>query len=98
LAGLAAPLLLWQLPWRLGASSTALRPIDHIAGIGCPVFVIGGADDRYTPAGETRQMFAAAADPKELWLIAGVDHVDFLQAAGDEYRQRILSFLVRTLN
>src|SRR5437868_10253994 len=37
LSGLAAPLLLWQLTWRLGASSTDLRPVDHIAALGCPV-------------------------------------------------------------
>jgi uncharacterized protein len=87
------PLLLTQLEPRLGISPAALRPIDHISQVRCPVFVISGtADDRTTPA-QTRALFAKAPDPKRLWLVPGAAHVDLDRFAGAEYERRILGFL-----
>jgi hypothetical protein len=31
---------------------------------------------------ETQLLFAAARDPKELWLVPDAEHVDFLRVAG----------------
>ena len=88
-----APLLLWQLPARIGATRDQLRPIDHMPLVRCPVLVIGGAADRHTTEADTQRLFAAAPEPKALWLLPGVAHVDFLDAAGPEYRDRVLRFL-----
>jgi fermentation-respiration switch protein FrsA (DUF1100 family) len=41
---------------------------------------------------DTRQLFAAAREPKELWTVEGAAHVDLFEFAGDAYRQRILAF------
>jgi len=87
------PLLLWQLKPRLGVWPSQLRPVDHIRLLRCPVFVIGGVEDRHTTAADTRLLFEAAPEPKQLWLIPRVAHVDFFDAAPDEYRQRVLQFL-----
>jgi hypothetical protein len=37
-----APLLLVQLRPRLGVAAVDLRPVEHIARLGCPVLVVGG--------------------------------------------------------
>src|SRR5262245_8964633 len=50
---LAAPFLLAQLRPRLQVTESDLRPIDHIANLGCPVLVVGGKDDRHTTADDT---------------------------------------------
>ena len=92
-----APLLLWPLRWRLGVAADQLRPIDHIADVSAPVFVIGGAADRHTTIEDTRALFEAAREPKHLWVIPGAAHVDFMEAAGDEYRRRVLAFLAAAL-
>ena len=89
----AAPLLLGQLSMRLGISATDLRPIDHIARLGCPIFIMSGEKDRNTTAADTRAMFASAAVPKQLWLIPNVGHVDLHKAARQEYESRVLAFL-----
>jgi pimeloyl-ACP methyl ester carboxylesterase len=68
-----------------------------VAQLACPVFVIGGADDRHTPADETRAIFAAAHEPKQLWLVDGAAHVDLHGAAGTEYETRIARFLAMHL-
>lgn len=88
-----APLLLMQLPWRTGVSVDQLRPIDAMASLDCPVFVIGGALDRHTPPEETRRIFAAAHGSKQLWLVDGAAHVDLHEAARAEYEQRVAAFL-----
>jgi alpha-beta hydrolase superfamily lysophospholipase len=90
---MAAPLLLLQLRPRLGITSDDLKPVDHIAQIGCPVLVASGTADRHTTMEDTRVLFEAAREPKELWWVEGATHVDLLEFAGDRYRQRILAFL-----
>src|SRR5436190_14291793 len=95
LGRVAAPMLLLQLQPRLGVPPSAVKPVDHIAELGCPLLIVAGSDDRHTTVGDTQILFAAAREPKDLWLIQGAAHVDFLDFAGDVYRQRILAFLAR---
>jgi pimeloyl-ACP methyl ester carboxylesterase len=88
-----APLLLRQLHRRLGLAPSDLRPIDHIADIHCPVFVMGGENDRNTTPLDTRLLFARANEPKQLWLVPKTGHVDLHKAATKEYESRVLAFL-----
>jgi fermentation-respiration switch protein FrsA (DUF1100 family) len=92
---LLTPLLLWQLWPRLGLSANALRPIDHIAQVREPVFVVSGDADPHTTADDSRAMFRAANEPKEFWLVPGAAHEDLHAVAGAEYEERILVFLRR---
>ena len=96
-ARLLTPLLLVQLPWRLGATADQLRPVDRIAHVRCPVLVIGGTEDRHTTESDTRRLYAAARDPKELWLVPGAAHVDYFETVGPAYRARVLAFLESAL-
>jgi len=77
---------------RTGLSPQNLRPIDHIAYLRAPLFLIGGGADRYTPPAESRAMFAAAEEPKTFWLVPGAGHVDLQRFTPVEYRRRILAF------
>lgn len=87
------PLLLAQLKPRIGVGAEILRPIDHAANIACPLLVISGTKDRYTTVGDTRALFAAAHEPKQLWLVDGAGHVDLCRFGGAEYRRRVLEFM-----
>jgi uncharacterized protein len=91
-----SPLLLVQLRPRLGVWPSDLRPIDRIALLQCPVLIIGGIVDQHTTADDTRRLYAAAREPKELWLLPGAAHVDYLRASRD-YERRVLAFLDRAL-
>lgn len=93
LSWIPASLLLVQLEPRLGVSSDTLRPIDHMADVGCPVCVVSGTDDLHTTEAETRAMFSAAAAPKQLWLVDGASHEDLLQNDPGGYRQQVVGFL-----
>jgi alpha-beta hydrolase superfamily lysophospholipase len=92
-----APLLLVQLRPRLGVWPSDLRPVDHVALLRCPIFVIAGVADQHTTESDTQRLYAAARQPKELWLIPGARHVDFLHATGEEYKQRVLAFFEAAL-
>ena len=93
LSPIATRLLLWQLKPRLGISPTQLRPIDHIADIGCPVLIMGGKQDKHTSTTETTRLYQAALEPKRLALIDGAAHVDLCRFDSKLYADLVLSFL-----
>jgi fermentation-respiration switch protein FrsA (DUF1100 family) len=93
LADLVAPVLALQLPLRLGIAAQDLRPIDHIAQLGCPVLLLGGGADEHTPPAETRALFEAALEPKQLVLFEGAAHTDLYQADRELYERTVLTFL-----
>lgn len=88
-----APLLLVQLPLRLGLSPDELRPVDAVAQVGAPLLVAAGTDDRHTPWAETERLFAAARAPKTLWAVPGAAHVDLHAFDPVAYEARLLPWL-----
>lgn len=91
------PLLLGELWLRLGISPADLRPIDHIALVGCPILVAGGELDQHTTLSETRALFAAAVEPKKLVVFQGAGHSDLLAHNPEQYKREVLSFLATHL-
>ena len=98
LGKLATPLLTCQLKPRLGIDPDDLKPIQHAGKITVPKFFIAGTADRDTTMAESQALFAAAAGPKQLWLLDGAAHVDMHAFAGVEYERRVLDFLAQSLN
>jgi pimeloyl-ACP methyl ester carboxylesterase len=96
-AHLLAPLLLLQIQPRLGIARQELRPVEGVRRIGAPILVVGGGVDEHTTLENTRALFAAAPEPKDLWIVVGEGHVDFLQARPAAYQRRVVGFLRRFL-
>ncbi|WP_425397805.1 alpha/beta hydrolase [Aeoliella sp.] len=88
-----APALLVQLEPRLGISTSDLRPIDHIATVGCPVLVAAGDQDRHTTLAETERLHAEASAPKQLVIFGGAGHNDLLKHDAAQYKDEIVGFL-----
>ena len=91
------PLLSWQFKPRLGIDADLLRPIDHIGKISAPKLLIVAAEDQHTTLDESRRMFEAASEPKELWVVNGAKHVDLYPVAKKEYEQHVLGFFGKYL-
>lgn len=91
------PVLLHTLAWRAGVDATMLRPIEHIGAVDAPKLLIVGSDDEHTRLDESLAMYAAAAQPKALWVVQGARHVDLYAYAGNAYRQRVGAFLAERL-
>ena len=80
----------------VGADVTKARPLDAIARISPrPILLIHSADDENatTPLEGAQKLFAAAGDPKELWVAPRGGHVGAINAFPDEYRARVVAFL-----
>lgn len=92
-----APLLLWQLPARLGVRPEQIHPIESLALLHAPVLVAGGSRDRNTRREETERIFAAANPPKELWIVEGAQHQDLYAFDRAAYEAKVLPFLQRYL-
>jgi dipeptidyl aminopeptidase/acylaminoacyl peptidase len=94
--------LLSQLPvyWALRASAQTydMLPKDVIGQIAPrAVFIIGGERDTAVPKYMAQQLFAAAGEPKELWIVPGARHVDYIGHAPREYPRRVIEFFRRRL-
>lgn len=91
------PVLTWQMKLRSGITAQDLRPIDHVSTLRIPKLIIAGSEDRHTTLAESRELFRAAAEPKELWVVNGAKHQDLHAFANAEYEQRLLAFFASYL-
>ena len=88
-----------RLAWRGSDLLSAERtPVRMIGGISPrPLLIIGQTEDPVIPASMQRALYAAAGEPKTLWLIEGDDHGGFAQIAGPEYGRRLQAFFTAGL-
>jgi dipeptidyl aminopeptidase/acylaminoacyl peptidase len=94
--------LLSELPaylaLRAGGTPLDMPPKDIIGAISPrPVLIVGGELDPFVPEWMARLMFAAARDPKELYIVPGGHHADYAQVAPKEYAAHVVDFYRRTL-
>jgi len=93
LGALLTPILLLQLEPRLGVGEDELQPIRHIGEFHRPLLILGGEVDQHTTLEETKRLYAAASEPKQLWTVPGAAHVDLQRFAPAEYSRHVLAFL-----
>ena len=101
------PLTLPLLPYEpalvdalIGARLEDARPRDEVRRIAPrPLLLIHSADDENatTTAADTDALFAAAGEPKTLWIAPRGGHAGALAAQRDEYVRRVLAFLAQAL-
>jgi pimeloyl-ACP methyl ester carboxylesterase len=92
LSGLPA---LWAARWEGLAFPHPLARIPAIAPRA--VFLIAGDRDPTVPWESSEQLYAAAHEPKELWIVHGAGHGGYEAIAGEEYGRRLVAFFDRAL-
>ena len=81
---------------RTGENPWEVSPVDSIGAIAPrPVLLIFGEAEAVS--GRAAEQFAAAGEPKELWVVPGGGHGTNHRAAGVVYEEKVLDFLVRAL-
>ncbi len=86
------PLLIlgWWYPLTL---SHTHDPIDAVARISpTPVLFMHGTADRVVPHAMSQKLYDAAREPKELWLIDGMDHYEVWSERPEVVQRRLLDF------
>ncbi|NTV63032.1 MAG: alpha/beta fold hydrolase [Oscillochloris sp.] len=78
---------------RHGYRFTQARPIDFVGAISPrPIMIIHGADDSTVPVEQARQLYAAAGQPKQLWIVDHVEHCGGYFADRPTYCERTTAF------
>lgn len=93
--------LLFALAWWMPryAMKDGLDPIDHVAAVSpTPLFIMHGKLDDTVPAAMAQELFAAAAEPKELWLIDNIGHYVALDELADLARPKLLAFFEKCMS
>jgi dipeptidyl aminopeptidase/acylaminoacyl peptidase len=62
-----------------------------------PVMLITGDEDPVVPWHSAEQLYAAASEPKELYVVHGAGHGEYTKQAGDEYGRRLVAFFDKAL-
>src|SRR5262245_43273762 len=68
---------------------------EKVRRIKCPLLVIHGDQDDIVPYSQGKEVFAAAAEPKQFYTIRGARHNDTYIVGGDAYFSALKNFIER---
>lgn len=80
-----------------GFKANDVAPVEAVKSIHIPIFLLHGTEDNLIKYSYSEQVYAAANEPKELWLIPGARHDDVMTVGGKEYMERIIEFFEKHL-
>ena len=84
--------------WMAGGRLRDVRPVDYVGRLAPrPLLLIYSGRDSYLPPEQPGDMFAAAGEPKEMWLAPGSDHAVARLDHKAEYERRVVEFFDRYL-
>lgn len=85
--------LQWPLSFTIDDDYSPLPLVNKISPI--PLLIIHGDKDPVVPLAHGQALFAAAGQPKEMWVVKGGGHIEALRH--DKYRGMLLDYLARIL-
>jgi pimeloyl-ACP methyl ester carboxylesterase len=75
-----------------GFPASEVSPAKAVAARAFPVLVICDGGDTTLPCRHSRSIYAAAAGPKELWVVPDAFHTAALGYQPEEFQRRVLNF------
>jgi fermentation-respiration switch protein FrsA (DUF1100 family) len=89
--------LTWPFQWPLSLTiSDDYRPIDVITRISpLPLLIIHSRDDEVIPVHHALELYDAAREPKQLWLLDNVRHIAAF--AFEKNRERLVQYLEKVM-
>ncbi|MGC1522561.1 MAG: alpha/beta fold hydrolase [Steroidobacteraceae bacterium] len=86
----------WPAYWAVrntGLIPGSMSPRDVIGAISPrPILIIGGALDQVVSPAMVNELYAAAHEPKSLWMVPGAHHGGYFRAAAEDYQRHLLGF------
>lgn len=94
---LASFWLTWPLQWPLALTiDDDYSPLPVVAKVSpIPLLIIHGDQENIVPLPHGQALFAAAAQPKEMWVVPNGGHIEAFRHK--EYQERLLQYLGRIL-
>ena len=85
--------------WVSGVRLDRIRPVASIGLISPrPVMLIHGTDDGLIRVGEAHALYAAAGEPKTLWIVPDCRHVQSFHLHPEEYVRRVAELLTEAFS
>ena len=93
---LASFWLTWPLQIPLALTiDDSFRPLDHVAALSpVPILIVQSEADPIVPPDQAKSLYAAAREPKALWLVPNAGHGAVFADVG--MQQRLLTWLAVT--
>jgi len=86
----------WPAYWAVrntGLIPGNMSPRDVIGAISPrPILIIGGALDEAVSPTMVNELYAAAREPKSVWMVPGAHHGGYSRAAAEDYQRHLLGF------
>lgn len=86
----------WPAYWAVrdtGLIPGRMSPRDIIGAISPrPILIIGGALDEVVSPAMVNELYAAAREPKSLWMVPGAHHGGYSRVAAQDYQRHLLGF------
>ena len=96
---LLRPLIRFFAETEAGANISAVSPVEKIAQISPrPVMIIAGENDQSIPAQSGQRLYAAAQEPRTLWVVPEVGHMGGFWRFPQQYEQRVIQFYRNALS
>jgi fermentation-respiration switch protein FrsA (DUF1100 family) len=93
-----APLIIFWGEQETGMDMSAVRPLDEIGNISPrAILIVHGERDDLIPVENGRQLYAAAGEPKELYLSPTAGHESFAPVEGERYAEQLQQFFAKYL-
>jgi uncharacterized protein len=92
------PPAIWFAELRAGFFAKKADATKYIGMISPrPVFIIGGANDVRIPPVNQDDLFKAAGEPKQLWIVPEADHLEARSLWPREYEDKVVTFFDKYL-
>ena len=78
---------------RAGYSLGETSALKSVKETNLPILFIHTTDDDFIPVSMSKELYEAKKDKKELFIIEGGEHAEAKYVAGDEYYEKIFSFI-----
>ncbi|MFQ5340382.1 MAG: alpha/beta hydrolase [Anaerolineae bacterium] len=97
IASLVSRPIIWAASLQLGVDFTLIDPIRWADFCRAPLLMIHGQRDPFVPPWAAYQLYHAAREPKELWMVPEAGHRNIHELRPQEYRDRVVGFFDRWL-
>jgi hypothetical protein len=89
--------LTWPLQWPLSLTiNDDYNPLSSVSKVSpIPLLIIHGDNDNVVPLNHGAALYAAAAQPKEMWVVDGGAHIEAFRHK--KYQAKLLDYLTRVL-
>jgi dipeptidyl aminopeptidase/acylaminoacyl peptidase len=88
-----APMIIALAEFRTGVKLSQVNSSRDLAAMRPrPVLVIHSADDNLFPLHHAQQMYEAANEPKDIWIVSGLPHINPITGYEAEYKDKIVAF------